>query len=82
MFDLPRLIKRICALSPQFILCSYNFDNTSGVDNEIWVKNRLKQGELFDLFLQNHYCLNIYKTHKRSLPTGYFLFYKKELMGL
>lgn len=82
IFDLPRLIKRICALSPQFILCSYNFDNTSGVDNEIWVKNRLKQGELFDLFLQNHYCLNTYKTHKRSLPTGYFLFYKKELMGL
>lgn len=78
--DLPSFVSKICALQPKYILCSYNFVNVGG-DNKIWVK-RLKQEELFDLFLQNDYCLNTYKTHKRSLPTGYFLFCKKELMSI
>lgn len=78
--DLPSFVSKICALQPKYILCSYNFVNVGG-DNKIWVK-RLKQEELFDLFLQQDYCLNTYKTHKRSLPTGYFLFCKKELMGV
>lgn len=81
IWDLPKFIKRICSLSPKLILCSYNFINASEIDNEIWVRNRLTQEELFNVFLQNNYCLNIYKTHKRNLPTGYFCFCKKELMG-
>lgn len=81
IWDLPKFIKRICSLSPKLILCSYNFINASEIDNEIWVRNRLTQEELFNVFLQNNYCLNVYKTHKRNLPTGYFCFCKKELMG-
>lgn len=79
--DLPSFVSKICALQPKYILCSYNFVNVGG-ENKIWVTNRLKQKELFDLFLQNDYCLNTYKTHKRSLPTGYFSFCKKELMNI
>ena len=52
--DLPSFVSKICALQPKYILCSYNFVNVGG-ENKIWVTNRLKQKELFDLFLQNDF---------------------------
>ncbi|PKT76822.1 methyltransferase domain-containing protein [Helicobacter winghamensis] len=77
--DLQGLVNKICALSPNHILCSYNFDGIS-LQNSIWV-NRLDQKSLFNLFFLNDYYLNDYKTHRRNNPTGYFLFCKKEKMG-
>ncbi|WP_194145408.1 methyltransferase domain-containing protein [Helicobacter sp. MIT 05-5294] len=79
ILDLSCFVGKICTLEPKYILCSYNFANISP-QNKIWVEKRLNQQELLGLFFGYGYGLNLYKTHKRANPTGYFCFCKLDLM--